>query len=95
MKRWEAKWIFCLEGWHKANFDRVAKGNPGLANYGGIIKIVMGAVLQHFLSSQSLINHFLACHIVKLALASGIENLWLEGDSLNIINHSKGYLLPS
>ena len=44
-------------------------------------------------------NHFteasVACHIVKLALAFGIENLWLEGDSLNIINCLNGHLLPS
>ena len=36
-----------------------------------------------------------ARHIVKLALASGIEHLWLEGDSLNIINCIKGLTTPS
>lgn len=43
-------------------------------------------------------NHFVeasaASHIVKLALASRIDNLWLEGDSLNIINCLIGYAKP-
>ena len=32
---------------------------------------------------------------VKLALATGIEQLWLEGDSLNIINCILGVTKPS
>ena len=37
----------------------------------------------------------MACHIIKLLLASRIENLWLEGNSLNIINHLNGHVFPS
>lgn len=44
-------------------------------------------------------NHFAeasaARQIVKLALASGVESLWLEGDSLNIINCINGLIPPS
>ena len=47
-KRWEDKWVFYPEDWHKASFNRAAKGNLGLASYGRIIKIVMGVVLWHF-----------------------------------------------
>lgn len=44
-------------------------------------------------------NHFTEANaarkIVKFALASGIENLWLEGDSLNILNCLNGFSTPS
>ena len=37
-KRQEAKWIFPLEGWHKANFDEASKGNPGPSGGRGVIR---------------------------------------------------------
>lgn len=37
-RRQEARWFFPLEDWHKANFDGVSKGNPDLADNGGIIR---------------------------------------------------------
>ena len=37
----------------------------------------------------------MAYHTIKLALKVGINNLWLEGDSLNIINYLKGIVPPS
>lgn len=44
-------------------------------------------------------NHYveasMALQAIKLALAMGIENLWLEGDSLNIIKCLKGCSHPS
>ena len=44
-------------------------------------------------------NHYakasVALHAIKLALTIGIKNLWLEGDSLNIIKCLKGCSHPS
>ena len=42
-----------------------------------------------------LVKASVARHIVKLALDSRIEHLWLEGDSLNIINCILGITTPS
>lgn len=99
-RRKEERWSFPLENWHKANFDGVAKGNPRLAGCGGIIRNSLGGgivALSLPLGHQT--NHFAeaiaARKIVKLALASGVESLWLEGDSLNIINCINDLTPPS
>ena len=84
----------------KANFDGPAKGNPSLARCGGIIRNNHGigiAALSYPIENQT--NHFAKAsatyHTTKLALKEGINNLWLEGDSLNIINCLKGVVSPS
>ena len=99
-RRQEARWSFPPEDWHKANLDGAAKGNLSLARSGGIIRKNSGGgttAISFPLGHQ--INHFakanVARHIVKLALAFGIEHLWLEGDSLNIINYIEGLTTPS
>ena len=47
-----------------------------------------------FLSLGFQTNHFTeasaTCHVVKLAFEVGIKNLWLEGDSNNIIKCING-----
>lgn len=95
LKRQEAKWLFPLEGWHKANFDRASKGNPSYLGCGGIIRNEFGdevAAFSLLLGFQT--NHFLkasaACHVVKLAFEVGVTNLWLVGDSNNIIKSLNG-----
>ena len=69
----------------------MAKGNLGPASCGRIIKNSHGVgevAFSYPLGNQT--NHFVeasaALHTVKLALIVGVDNLWLEGDSLNIIN---------
>ena len=91
---------FPLKDWHIANFNGSAKGNPWLAGCRGIIRNshkVGIAALSYPIRNQT--NHFAeasaAYHIVKLAVKVGINNLWLEGDSLNIINCLKGVVPPS
>ena len=88
-KRQEAKWLFPPEGWHKANFDRASKGNPGPSGGGGVIRNDNGNCIAAFslpLGFQT--NHYaeanVACNAVKLAFEVGVTNLWLEGDSKNI-----------
>lgn len=89
-RRQETKWLYPLEGWHKANFDGASKGNPGSLGCGDIIRNEFGAGIAAF--SLPLVfqtNHFAeanaAYHMVKLAFEIGVSNLWLEGDSNNII----------
>ena len=50
MIRQEAKWLLPPKGWHKANFDRASKGNPGSSRSGGIIKNENGDGIVLFLS---------------------------------------------
>lgn len=78
----------------------MGKGSPRPAGCGGIIRNNSGggiAALSLPLGHQT--NHFAEAsttrQIVKLALASGVESLWLEGDSLNIINCINGLTPPS
>ena len=95
----DARWSFPSKYYHKANLNGSAKGNPGPTGCKGITRNSHGigiAALSYPIQNQT--NHFaeasVAYHIVKLALKVGINNLWLEGDSLNIINCLKGVVLP-
>ena len=99
-RRLEARRSFPLENWHKANFNGAAKGNPRPAGSKGIIRNNLGGrtmVISFPLGHQT--NHLAeasaARHVVKLALALGIDHLWLEGDSLNIINCILGITKPT
>lgn len=99
-RRKEARWSFPPENWYKANFNGTAKANPSSTGCGGIIRNSSGGgivALSLPLGHQT--NHFVeasaARQIVKLALASGVESLQLEGDSLNIINCINGLTRPS
>ena len=99
-RRQQASWSFPPKKWHKANFDGAAKGNPGLAGCGEIIRnsldggiVVFSSPIGH--QTNHLAEASAARLIVKLALDSGIKYLWLEGDSLNIINCILGVTNPS
>ena len=77
-RRQEATWSFPPENWHKANFDGAAKGNPGPAGCGGIIRnnsrggiAAISSPIVH--QSNHLAEANAARLTVKLALASGIE----------------------
>jgi ribonuclease HI len=99
-KRQEAKWIRPPEGWHKANFDGVAKGILGQAGCGGIIRNRFGVgVAAIFFPLGHQTNHFAkasaALHVIRVAENIGVRNLWLEGDSNNIIHCIRGETDPS
>ena len=77
-RRQEATWSFPPENWHKANFDGAAKGNPGPAGCGGIIRNSSGggiATISSPIGHQT--NHLAEANAtrltIKLALALGIE----------------------
>lgn len=93
-------WYFLPNGWVKANFDGVTKGNPGVAGCGGVIRDSFGNFLGATaspLGSQT--NHLAeaagAYHIINLAQSLNFKNLWLEGDSKNIIDCLRGKSPPS
>lgn len=91
IKKSMCRWSFPLNDWLKANFDCVAKGNPGLVGCGGVIRNGAGfctRVVAYTLGIQT--NHLAeamgALQAIKLAYNLGVKMLWLEGDSKNIIN---------
>lgn len=93
-------WSFPPNDWIKANFDGAAKGNPGVAGCGGVIRDSFGNFIGATtspLGSQT--NHLAeaagAFHIINLAQSLNIKHLWLEGDSKNIIDYLKEKSPPS
>lgn len=84
----------------KVNFDGATKGNPGLASCGGVIRNFNGRIVFAMalpLGIQK--NHYakvtIAYHGLKMAQIKGYKKVWLEGDSLNIINNLKNCVTPS
>lgn len=89
-------WCFSSQGWIKANFDGASKGNLGKAGYGGIVRNFarsclvavagpLGSQTSHYADSTALNTLIIAKNLNH-------DNLWLEGDSLNIIKCLKGKL---
>ena len=77
--------------WYKINFDGASKGNPGIAGCGVIIRnengdrmggmaIPIGIQTNHVVEKND--AHYRLIYEKSLNLNS----IWLEGDSLNIIN---------
>lgn len=99
-KRRESRWLFPPLDWCKDNFDGAAKGNSGLAVCGGVFRDHFGqclAVVALPLGKQT--NHYVeamaALQATRMAKDTSISNLWLEGNSNNIINCLKEISKPS
>ena len=78
-------------GWIKGNFDGVAKGNSGRAGCGGVLRDEVGNVIDAIAIPIGIINSHIveatvALYTIKLPIDLVYSKLWLEGDSLNIIN---------
>ena len=78
-------------GWIKGNFDGVAKGNLGRAGCGGVLKDHLGNIIDAIaipigISNSHIAEATAALYTMRLAVETGHSHLWLEGDSLNIIN---------
>ena len=85
------KWCVPPNGWIKGNFDGATKGNPGRAGCGGVLRNHVGNVIDAIAvpighSNSHIAEATAALYTMKLAADSGYSKLWLEGDSLNIIN---------
>lgn len=78
-------------GWLKANFDGSTKGNPGRARCGGVLREhywrVVGVVvitIGHLTSHK--VEAIASLYTVRIVVEIVYQNLWPEGNSLNIIN---------
>jgi len=83
-------WESPPEGWVLLNTDGGSRGNPGIANAGGILRGDRGEWLQGFT------ENFGICTAVKVELKAvlcglrmvrklGFQKIWLEADSMIIV----------
>lgn len=94
-RRKECHWSLPHEGWHKANFDGVAKGNLGAARCGGVIKNSHGnRIVAVTFPLRHQTNYYAkacaALQTTKLEKEVRVKSLWLEEDSNNIIKCLRG-----
>lgn len=80
-------WEKPSEGWHKANFDRAAKGNPRPSGAGAIVRDSLGNTIAIGAKkldegTNNVIEGKAALLVVCLARAMGAKKLHLEGDSM-------------
>ena len=78
-------------GWIKGNFDGATKGNLKKARCGGIIRDHLGNAIDAIaipigISTSHRAEAIIALYTMRLAVKTGNKCLWMEGDSLNIIN---------
>lgn len=57
--------------------------------FNSTVVLPLGTQMNHFLEAATVY------HRSKMAHLKGYKKVWLEGDSLNIINNLKKYLAPS
>lgn len=87
-------------GWIKINFNGAMKGNPGLRGYGGLIRddmenclivvvIPIGVQTNHVMEAMDLLQ---TLKIIKKEMA---QNVWIEGDSTNILKCINKITKPS
>ena len=84
-------WNSPPNGWIKGNFDGAAKGNPGNVGCGGVLRDHMGNFIDAIAIPIGRTNSHIAeattaLYTMRIAVDLGCPNLWLEGDSLNIVN---------
>ena len=85
------RWNTPPNGWIKGNFDGAAKGNLGRVGCGGVLRDHVGNIIDAIAvpighSNSHIVEATTALYTMKLAADLGHPKLWLEGDSLNIIN---------
>lgn len=95
-----ARWDFPPQDWCKINLDVALKGNPTMAGYGFIIRNTIGdsmGVMAIPIGEQ--MNHGMEVSTTLYGLdhakSMNLDNIWIEGDSLNIINHLNKVSDPS
>lgn len=84
-------WNFPPNGWIKGSFDGAAKGNLGSAGCRGVLRDHMGNVIDAIAIPIGQTNSHIAeatatLYTMRIVVDLGCPNLWLEGDSLNIVN---------
>lgn len=78
-------------GWIKGKFDGSAKGNLGKARCGDVLRdhysrVVDSIAIPIGKSTDHKAEAMIALFTMRMAAKSSFQNIWLEGDSLNIIN---------
>lgn len=89
--RFTIRWNTPPNGWIKVNFDGAAKGNSGRARCGGVLRDHVGNVIYAITvpighSNSHISEATTSLYTIKIAVDLGYPDLWLEGDSLNIVN---------
>lgn len=79
------------EGWIKGNFHGVAKGNPKKVGCGGIIRDHLGneinaTTIPIGIYTSHRAEAIAALYTMRLVVKTRNRYLWMESDSLNIIN---------
>lgn len=95
-----ARWDCPLMDWYKINFDGASKGNPIIFGCGIIIRNMNGDRVGGMtipIGVQT--NHVVEASAALYGLSHGnflnLNKIWLEGDSLNIINFLNKVTDPS
>ena len=89
--RWKAPPI----GWLKGNFDGVAKGNLGKVGCGGVLRDHIGNIIDVIsipigISNSHKVEATATLYTMRLVVETNFWYLWMERDSLNIVNMLNG-----
>jgi probable phosphoglycerate mutase len=84
-----------LEGAYTANIDGAARGNPGPASYGVVIRRPDGTPLESIgkyigRHTNNVAEYYALIAALDYAAASGIKRLRVQSDSQLIVNQMKG-----
>jgi ribonuclease HI len=85
------RWDQPPQGWCKINFDGASKGNLGMAGCRVIIRNMNGDSLWVMIipigeQKNHMVEASVALYGLSYAKSMNLDKIWLEGDSLNIIN---------
>ena len=94
------RWDYPPDNWLKINFDGASKGNPGKVGCGIVIRnsnrdnmgslaIPIGNQTNHVVEASATL------HGLIFAKKLNMNNIWLQRDSLNIINFLNKKTIPS
>jgi ribonuclease HI len=84
-----------LEGAYTANIDGAARGNPGPASYGVVLRRPDGSALESLgkyigRHTNNVAEYYALIAALDYALANGIKRLRVQSDSQLIVNQMKG-----
>lgn len=86
-----ARWDFPLTNWFKINFDGASKGNLATVGCGVVIRnsngdFVGGTTIPLGCQTNHVVEASTTLYGLIYAKDLNLKNIWIEGDSLNIIN---------
>lgn len=96
----QVNWIRPPSNWVKCNTDGASRGSPGASSCGGIFRDHLGTFLGAFSANIGVATSLYAeicaaIYAIDFALARGWTNLWLECDSLLLVQaFSNIHLVP-